>query len=232
MSSRERNRSRRLIGRQPARSAVLAACAVMALAACSAGPEPRGDVVPAAGGDVASTAGGSRSPGSGVMAEQVSATVETEPVPHGGDAADDPAVWVDPADPSMSAIIGTDKEGGLAVYDLAGRQLQYLPAGSMNNVDVRPAADAFTVGGRPVVLVVAGNRSSNSIDVFALDPATRRLRDVGGDAIEPDLEIYGSCLYRSAGTGKVYVFVNSKAGDVEQWELADDGSGRVVGQRV
>ena len=58
------------------------------------------------------------------------------------------------------------------------------------------------------------------------------MRDVAGDVIEPDLEVYGSCLYRSAGTGQVYAFVNSKAGDVEQWELTDDGSGRVVGERV
>lgn len=205
-------------------SAVLTACAAMAVAACEAGSEPRDGS--------ASAAGGSLSSSSGVVSEEVSATVETEPVPHDGDAADDPAVWVNPADPSMSAIIGTDKEGGLLVYDLTGRQLQYLPVGGMNNVDLRPATDGFTLGGRPVVLVVAGNRTSNTIDVFELDPATRQLRDVAGDAIEPDMEVYGSCLYRSAGTGKVYVFVNSKNGDVEQWELIDDGSGRVVGERV
>ena len=79
---------------------------------------------------------------------------------------------------------------------------------------------------------MAGNRSSNTVGVFELDPDTRQLRDVAGAAIEPDLEVYGSCLYRSAGTGTVYVFVNSQAGEVEQWELTDDGSGRVVGERV
>jgi 3-phytase len=197
----------------------------MALAACEAGSEPRG-------GSDSAAAGGRLSSVSGVVSEEVSATVETEPVPHDGDAADDPAVWVDPADPSMSAVVGTDKEGGLLVYDLAGRQLQYLPAGDMNNVDVVPAVDGFTLGGRPVVLVVAGNRTSNTIGVFELDPDTRQLRDVAGDAIEPDLEVYGSCLYRSAGTGRVYAFVNSKDGEVEQWELTDDGSGRVGGERV
>jgi 3-phytase len=206
-------------------SAVLTACAAVSLAACSPGSEPRG-------GSASTAAGGSLSSASGVVSQEVSATVETEPVPHGGDAADDPAVWVDPADPSMSAIIGTDKDGGLLVYDLAGRQLQYLQAGDMNNVDLRPAADGFTLGGRPVVLVVAGDRSSNSIDVFELDPETRQLRDVAGDGIKTDLEVYGSCLYLSAGTGKVYVFVNSKNGEVQQWELIDDGSGRVVGEQV
>jgi 3-phytase len=200
--------------------------AAVALAACSTGSGPRDDSAPTGIVSV------SPSPMSEVVSQEVAATVETEPVPHDGDAADDPAVWVDPDDPSMSAIVGTDKQGGLLVYDLAGRQLQYLEVGEMNNVDVLPAAGGFTLGGRPVVLVVSGDRSSNTIGVFELDPDTRQLRDVAGDAIEPDLEVYGSCLYRSAGTGKVYVFVNSQAGEVEQWELADDGSGRVVGERV
>jgi 3-phytase len=120
----------------------------------------------------------------------------------------------------------------MLVYDLSGAQLQYLELGEMNNVDLRPAAGGFTLGGQPVVLVVAGNRSSNSIGVFVLDPATRQLRDVAGDAIRPDLEIYGSCLYRSAATGTMYVFVNSKDGEVEQWALSDNGSGGVAGQKV
>src|SRR5262249_34922623 len=30
--------------------------------------------------------------------ETVTATVETDPVPHGGDAADDPAIWINPKD--------------------------------------------------------------------------------------------------------------------------------------
>ncbi len=193
-------------------------CSALLLGGCSAA-EPRAEaqVVPAA---------------AAVINPEVVATVETVPVPHSGDAADDPAVWVDPADPSRSVVIGTDKKGGLAVYDLAGQQLQYLPTGEENNVDVRPAENGMTLQGRPVVLVVAGNRTTNTIDVFELDPGTRSLRDVAAGPIRPDLEVYGSCLYRSASTGRVHAFVNSKDGEVEQWELADDGSGRVAGTRV
>ena len=205
--------------------AALTLCAAVLLAACSSSSGQ-------ATGSVPTTPAGSDSSAAGVVFTDVLATAETEPVPHTGDSADDPAVWVNPDDPSMSAIIGTDKNGGLLVYDLAGRQLQYLELGDMNNVDVRPAANSLTLGGRPVVLVVAGNRSSNTIGVFELDPDTRQLRDIAADAIRPDLEVYGSCLYRSADTGKVYEFVNSKQGQVEQWELSDDGSGRVAGERV
>jgi 3-phytase len=158
----------------------------------------------------------------------VAATVETEPMPHAGDSADDPAIWVDPADPARSLIVGTDKLGGLAVYDLAGRQIQYLPDGNMNNVDLR---SGFTLGGRRVTLVTAGNRTGDLIAIYRLNPATRRLEDVAARAIAT-LEVYGSCMYHSAKTGKLYYFVNSKAGAVEQWELFDDGHGRVDGRKV
>ena len=68
---------------------------------------------------------------------QVQATVETEPVPSSGDAADDAAVWIHPTDPALSLILGTDKDAGLAAYDLAGVQVQFSPDGELNNVDVR-----------------------------------------------------------------------------------------------
>jgi 3-phytase len=55
----------------------------------------------------------------------VTATMETQPVEHGGDAADDPAIYVHPTDPAKSAIIATDKKGGMLVYDLSGKLLQY-----------------------------------------------------------------------------------------------------------
>jgi 3-phytase len=65
----------------------------------------------------------------------------------GGDAdADDPAIWVDAARPGRSLVIGTAKNGGLRVYDLAGREVQAIrpPAapgpddepGRFNNVDL------------------------------------------------------------------------------------------------
>lgn len=56
------------------------------------------------------------------------------------DAADDPEIWVDPKDPTRGVIIGTDKQAGLYVYDLAGQQLQYLPGGKPNNVDLARAS--------------------------------------------------------------------------------------------
>src|SRR5262245_16350367 len=150
--------------------------------------------------------------------ETVTATVETDPVPNVGDAADDPAIWVNPADPAQSVIIGTDKLGGLAVYDLSGKQIQYLPDGQMDNVDLR---DGFKLGGRIVTIVAASNRKDNSIAVYKINLQTRALENVAARKIKHGVTVYGMCMYRSVKTGKFYYFGTSKSGNVEQWELFD-----------
>lgn len=147
-------------------------------------------------------------------------TVETVPVPHAGDAADDPAIWVDPADPARSLIIGTDKRGGIAVYDLAGTQLQYRPDGELNNVDLR---DNVALGAEQVSLVTAGNRTTNTMLAYRVVPGARELQPVPL-TLSPTIEIYGSCMYRDAG-GRLFVFITSKSGVAEQWELLRAGAG-------
>ena len=160
---------------------------------------------------------------------QVTATVETEPVPSKGDAADDACVWIHPAAPSRSTVIGTDKRGGLAVYDLAGRALQYLPDGKLNNVDIRYQ---FPLGGESVDLVTAANRSNDSIAIYKVNPVTRGLENAAAGTILTEIEVYGSCMYRSRTTGKYYFYVNSKKGEVRQWELFDNGSGKIDARKV
>jgi two-component system, OmpR family, sensor kinase len=145
---------------------------------------------------------------------------ETEPVPHRGDAADDPAIWRNPHDPARSTIIGTDKDGGLAVYDLSGRKLQYLPDGRLNNVDLR---SAFPLGRRRVALVAASNGSDNTVMLYRIDERTRRLAMVGSFPV--GIAIYGLCMYRSSRTGDFHVFVNSRdKGYVDQWRLEPRGN--------
>ena len=58
----------------------------------------------------------------------VSAKVETQPVASIEDAADDPAIWRNAANPTQSLIIGTDKRAGIHVYDLQGRQVSFTPS--------------------------------------------------------------------------------------------------------
>src|SRR5262247_4390109 len=160
--------------------------------------------------------------------EAVTATVETDPVPNGGDAADDPAIWVNPNDPAQSVIIGMDKQGGLAVYDLIGKQIQYLSDGQMDNVDLR---DGFKLGGQTVAIVTASNRKDNSIAVYKINPQTRTLENVAARKIKHGLSVYGMCMYRSAKTGKNYYFGTSKSGDVEQWELFES-NGKVDAKKA
>ncbi|MFN0083946.1 MAG: phytase [Blastocatellia bacterium] len=160
--------------------------------------------------------------------EAVFAVVETDPVPHGGDAADDPAIWIHPKDPSQSTIIGSDKQGGLAVYDLSGKQIQYLSDGLMDNVDLR---DGFTLGGEKVAIVTASNRKDNSIAIYKVNAATRKLEPAAARVVKHGMTVYGMCMYRSGKSGKFFYFGTSKSGDVEQYELFDNG-GKVDVRKV
>jgi 3-phytase len=167
-------------------------------------------------------------------ATEVYPAAETDLVPRGGDA-DDPAIWVHPGDPARSTIIGTDKLGGLAVYDLAGRQIQYLPHGDLNNVDLR---DGFRLGGESVTLVTAADRTTNRLAIYRVNPATGEVVDVAARPITVGIAAYGSCMYRNPETDRFYAFVNSQkeggdpGGQVEQWELLDVGGGMVDARRV
>jgi 3-phytase len=163
-----------------------------------------------------------------IAMETITATIETEPVPNGGDAADDPAIWVNSNDPAQSTIIGTDKRGGLAVYDLSGKQIQYLPDGRMDNVDLR---DGFKLGGQTVTVVTASNRQDNSIAIYKINSQTRMLENVEARKIKHNLAVYGMCMYNSPKTGKAYYFGTSKSGDIEQWELFDNG-GKIDAKKV
>jgi 3-phytase len=146
--------------------------------------------------------------------------VETEPTDSYGDAADDPAIWVDRRDPSRSVVIGTDKKLGLNVYDLKGKRLQVLPDGRMNNVDLR---EGFMLAGKPTVIVAATNRTTRSISLYRFDPATRRLASIADGTLESGMsDPYGLCMYHSARTNDYYVIANDSVdGKYRQWRLID-----------
>jgi len=154
------------------------------------------------------------------------ARMQTEPVPSFGDAADDPAIWVNAANPQQSRILGTDKKGGLLVYDLAGKQLQDLRAGRLNNVDVR---NGFRLGERTVDLAVASNRDHNSLQLFAIEPRTGEVSPLG-EVSTPLKDIYGLCLFKDAG-GAIHAIVNDKDGSFLQYRLGA-AQGQVQGELV
>ncbi|MFQ6028300.1 MAG: phytase, partial [Dehalococcoidia bacterium] len=152
-------------------------------------------------------------------------TVETDPVHHTGSGADDIAIWIHPTDSSQSTVIGTDKKGGIAVYDLSGAEIQYRADGEMNNVDLRYN---FPLGGSSVALVAATERDVEILKIYRVNPATRMLEDVAARTIPMGIsDAYGLCMYHSASSGKYYAYVTDRRGKIEQWELFDNGSGLV-----
>lgn len=136
------------------------------------------------------------------------------PVATAGDAADDPAIWAHPTDPSRSAVIGNDKGGALEVYDLSGARIQRISEGFFGNVDVRKG---FVTGTGPIDLVVTYRLG---VRVYRIDPATRQLTNAtdtasgsiaapfNGDGLTPDVEGL-TIVYQPGGTG--YLLASSQA---------------------
>jgi 3-phytase len=143
----------------------------------------------------------------------LTARVQTDPVAQYGDAADDPAIWIHPQDPSQSMVLATNKKRGLLRYDLQGKERQFLAVGRVNNVDLR---QNLAIDGQRYDLAVATQRDDNSLVIFSID-ADGQVSEAS--RIATDLqEIYGMCLYRPAGGG-LEVFANNKAGEFRQYRL-------------
>ena len=160
----------------------------------------------------------------------VVASTETEPVLDASDAADDPAIWVDPDDPKRVWIVGSNKRRGVEVYDLTGKRRSQLDPGRVNNVDLR---SDVVISGEPTVVVSGTNRSTDTIDVWKLDPANGALTDILEAPIPAELDDpYGFCLYHSERTGNLYAIATDKSGGAMQWRLAEAGDGKLAGEAV
>jgi 3-phytase len=108
----------------------------------------------------------------------------------GGNASgDDPAIWVHPDNSARSIVIVTAKEGGLRVYDLISREIQFIAAepapradgvdGRYNNVDI---AYGLKVGSETADVAVVSDRYNDQLRFFAIDAA-------GADAPTPLHEV-------------------------------------------
>lgn len=139
----------------------------------------------------------------------VDASAETVPVGTANqDAADDPAIWRNAADPANSLIVGTDKKAGLYVYGLDGAVRSFLPAGQLNNVDLIELGDG-------TVLVGASDRgdpANAQIAFFTLSPAGL-LTALPKTGVGPG-EAYGFCMAPPTGDGLMRSYMVTKQGPV------------------
>jgi len=123
-------------------------------------------------------------------------TSETAPVNSAGDAADDPAIWINEENPINSLIFGTDKRTGIHVYDMYGSELGFSALGATNNVDVRVLDK--------ILYIATSNRTSSTIDLWKIpesqaydyfsttdDPFNSLPKHV---SINAGMKVYGICL--------------------------------------
>ncbi len=148
---------------------------------------------------------------------------------------DDPAIWINPADPSKSLIIGTDKDqdGGLYVFDLKGKIVKEIhDLKRPNNVDV---AYDLSLNGKPTDIAVTTERFTHKLRIFSL-PDLKPIDNGGlamftGDTGDGFRDLMGIALYKDP-KGVLYAMVGRKSGPTDgsyigQYRLDDDGTGQV-----
>jgi len=160
--------------------------------------------------------------------------VVTERVRHD---SDDPAIWVNSADPARSLVLGTDKheDGSLYAFDLAGRVVKRVPGLERpNNVDVEYG---LALGGQLVDIAVVTERRGDSLRIFRLP----ELVPIDGGPIpvfcgEAQRGPMGVGLYKRPSDAAVFAILSRKSGPARdylwQYRLEDGGSGVVKAAKV
>jgi 3-phytase len=164
----------------------------------------------------------------------LSPVVVTERVKHD---TDDPAIWLNAADPARSLIIGTDKDedGALYAFGLDGRIVKVTATlRRPNNVDVEYG---LPLGGAAVDIAVATERLANKIRIFRV-PDLAPI-DCGGIDVfvgEAERAPMGVAVYKRPSDGAFFAVVGRKSGPASgylwQYRLEDDGKGCVKGTKV
>ena len=163
-----------------------------------------------------------------LFADTVDYIHETKPVSSIGDAADDPAIWFNRADPTKSLIFGTDKRKGIHVYDLYGKELSFSELGATNNIDLR-------VIDKHVHMVIS-NRSSGTLgywifpesglfEYFLENPTNAFTEDIIHYHLEANMDVYGVCM--GFVNGRLSAALTEEEGPtVQMWDLT---SKKIVG---
>tara|TARA_Y100001933_G_scaffold86089_1_gene87380 strand:+ start:233 stop:1798 length:1566 start_codon:yes stop_codon:yes gene_type:complete len=164
-----------------------------------------------------------------LFADKVDYVFETESVSSIGDAADDPAIWFNQANPTKSLIFGTDKRKGIHVYDIYGKELSFSELGATNNIDLR-------VIDKNVHMVIS-NRSSSTLgywifpesglfEYFLENPINAFTEDIIHYHLEANMDVYGVCM--GFVNGRLSAALTEEEGPtVQMWDLTTK---KVIGE--
>ena len=139
-------------------------------------------------------------------------------------AALDAAIWVDTREPANSLLLVAGGEGGLEIDELSGGRAARFETVEAGFIDIR---QNVPTGAAAVDLVIASDQRRGAVRMYALDAPARRIAELTAAPIEIDDAITGLCTFRSSLTHKLYAFVATDQGQLEQWELfLQDGKAR------
>lgn len=169
------------------------------------------------------------------VAGAIKPRIVTEPTKHD---TDDPAIWINPANPAESLVLGTDKntDGALYVWGLDGKiKHDKVVRGLVrpNNVDI---AYGVMLGGQKIDIAVVTERYANRLRVYRLPDMAPV--DNGGIPVfqgEAARDCMGIALYTRASDGAVFAIVSRsdyqapRQGYLHQYRLVDDGTGVLRG---
>lgn len=156
---------------------------------------------------------------------------------------DDPAIWVNPNDPSKSLIIGTDKnvDGALYVFDLDGKIVADKVVRGLqrpNNVDL---VQRGIIGSDTMDIAVTGERLTHNLRIFSL-PDMKPVDGGGIPMFEGETEpmyrdLMGVSIYKRPSDDAVFVIMGRKTGPTDgtylwQYRLGMNEAGIVTATLV
>lgn len=147
---------------------------------------------------------------------------------------DDPAIWINPNDPSKSLIVGTDKDtnGGLFVFDLDGKIVRkVLGLKRPNNVDIEYG---FMLKNKTVDIALTTERETNKVRIFTL-PDMEEVGDFSVFDGEKQKGPMGIAMYKNPKTKEIYAVVGRKSGPSDNylWEYKlVENNGCITGEFV
>ena len=159
----------------------------------------------------------------------VKPNAETPQVITKGDAADDPAIWINNKSTTNSLVFGTDKKSGIYTYDLNAKKIGYTKLGNINNIDLR-SVNLDELGS--YTFIFASNRTTSTLDLWVYeDEAMDALAKSKNFNIEKDpsfkgttnMIVYGVCAGYDEEFGVIAFITEDEGSKVQMWSYNENG---------